>query len=202
MPSLCSDVSPALPHTPNSAVISRQQHEARHGHRAFVVLLTGLPACGKSSLAQALHAQLFARDVHSLVLDGDVLRNGLSRDLGFRDREENIRRAAELAALLLGNGQVVIAPLARQRALLADRLGEECIEVWCNAPLAVCEQRDPKGHYARARAGRLPGFTGVSAPYEAPQHAAMVIETGVQPLAFCVQQLLDWLQAHGRIPDA
>ncbi|WP_255263606.1 adenylyl-sulfate kinase [Pseudomonas aegrilactucae] len=208
MPSLCSDVSPTLPHTPNSAVISRQQHEARNGHRAFVVLLTGLPACGKSSLAQALHAQLFARDVHSLVLDGDVLRNGLSRDLGFsnRDREENIRRAAELAALLLGNGQVVIlamiAPLVRQRALLADRLGEDFIEVWCNAPLAVCEQRDPKGHYARARAGRLPGLTGVSAPYEAPQHAAMVIETGVQPLAFCVQQLLGWLQAHGRIPDA
>lgn len=206
MPSLSSEVALPSLHTENLPVVSRGQREARNGHGAFVVLLTGLPASGKSSLAQALHAQLFARRVNSLVLDGDVLRTGLNCDLGFcdSDRDENIRRAAELAALLVDNGQVVIlamiAPLARQRALLADRLGADFIEVWCHTPLAICEARDPKGHYARARAGQLAGFTGVSAPYEPPQHAAMVIETGEQPLHRCVEQLLGWLQDHGRMP--
>ncbi|PPA05913.1 adenylyl-sulfate kinase [Pseudomonas moorei] len=179
--------------------ISRAQREDRHGHRGAAILLTGLPSAGKSTLAQALHAALFERGVQSLVLDGDGLRVGLNRDLGFtdKDRQENIRRASEVAALLVENGQIVIlamiAPLVKLREVFARRLGDDYREVWCSAALDVCEQRDLKGHYARARRGELPGFTGVSAPYEPPASAALVLDTGTLSIDVCVQKLLAWL---------
>jgi adenylylsulfate kinase len=182
-----------------TASISRAQREARNGHRGTAILLTGLPASGKSTLAQALHAELFGRGVQSIVLDGDGLRVGLNRDLGFTDsdRLQNIRRASEVAALLVENGQIVIlamiAPLKELREVFARRLGEDYREVWCSASLAVCEQRDPKGHYARARRGDLPGFTGVSAPYEPPRSASLVLDTGVQSVEACLDHLLTWL---------
>ncbi|POA28119.1 MULTISPECIES: adenylyl-sulfate kinase [unclassified Pseudomonas] len=182
-----------------TASISRAQREERHGHRGAAILLTGLPAAGKSTLAQALHAALFERGLHSLVLDGDGLRVGLNRDLGFadKDRQENIRRASEVAALLVENGQIVIlamiAPLVELREIFARRLGEDYREVWCSAALNVCEQRDPKGHYARARSGELPGFTGISAPYEPPASAALVLDTGVLSVDACLDRLLTWL---------
>jgi adenylylsulfate kinase len=182
-----------------TASISRAQREARNGHRGTAILLTGLPAAGKSTLAQALHAELFGRGVQSIVLDGDGLRVGLNRDLGFTDsdRLQNIRRASEVAALLVENGQIVIlamiAPLMELREVFARRLGEDYREVWCSASLAVCEQRDPKGHYARARRGDLPGFTGVSAPYEPPLSASLVLDTGVQSVEACLDHLLTWL---------
>lgn len=182
-----------------TASISRVQRETRNGHRGTAILLTGLPAAGKSTLAQALHAELFEHGVQSVVLDGDGLRVGLNRDLGFADsdRLENIRRASELAALLVENGQVVIlamiAPLVELREVFARRLGEDYREVWCSASLAVCEQRDPKGHYARARRGELAGFTGVSAPYEPPPCASLVLDTGVQSVEACLDRLLTWL---------
>ncbi|KQV11108.1 adenylyl-sulfate kinase [Pseudomonas sp. Root329] len=182
-----------------TASISRAQREARNGHRGTAILLTGLPAAGKSTLAQALHAELFEHGVQSIVLDGDGLRVGLNRDLGFADsdRLENIRRASEVAALLVESGQIVIlamiAPLMELREVFARRLGEDYREVWCNASLAVCERRDPKGHYARARRGDLPGFTGVSAPYEPPPSASLVLDTGVQSVEACLDHLLTWL---------
>ena len=182
-----------------SASISRAQRERRNGHRGVAILLTGLPAAGKSTLAQALHAALFARGLQSVVLDGDGLRVGLNRDLGFgdSDRQENIRRASELASLLVENGQIVIlamiAPLVELRDVFARRLGDDYREVWCSATLAVCEQRDPKGHYARARRGELAGFTGVSAPYQAPVDAALVLDTGIQTVEACLDRLLTWL---------
>jgi adenylylsulfate kinase len=182
-----------------TASISRAQREARNGHRGTAILLTGLPAAGKSTLAQALHAELFEHGVQSVVLDGDGLRVGLNRDLGFSDsdRLENIRRASELAALLVDNGQIVIlamiAPLVELRELFVQRLGEDYREVWCSASLAVCEQRDPKGHYARARRGELAGFTGVSAPYEPPPCASLVLDTGAQTVEACLDRLLTWL---------
>ncbi|MFJ3486906.1 adenylyl-sulfate kinase [Pseudomonas sp. NPDC090202] len=169
--------------------------------RGAAILLTGLPAAGKSTVARALHRQLLRQGLHSMVVDGDVLRSGLSSDLGFsaEDRHENIRRASELARLLVDNGQVVIlamiAPQAEQRELFARRLGERYREVWCNAPLDICEQRDPKGHYARARRGELAGFTGVSAPYEVPQAPGLVLDTATQSVEACVDQLLGWLSA-------
>lgn len=182
-----------------TASISRTQREARNGHRGTAILLTGLPAAGKSTLAQALHAELFKRGVQSVVLDGDGLRVGLNRDLGFADsdRLENIRRASEVAALLVENGHIVIlamiAPLLELRELFATRLGEDYREVWCSASLAVCEQRDPKGHYAQARRGDLAGFTGVSAPYEPPPAAALVLDTGAQSVEACLDRMLTWL---------
>jgi adenylylsulfate kinase len=182
-----------------TASINREQRETRNGHHGAAILLTGLPAAGKSTLAQALHAELFELGVQSVVLDGDGLRVGLNRDLGFTDsdRQENIRRASEVAALLVENGQIVIlamiAPLVELREVFARRLGEDYREVWCSASLAVCEQRDPKGHYARARRGDLAGFTGVSAPYEPPPSASLVLDTGVQSVEACLDRLLTWL---------
>lgn len=190
------------------ASISRAQREAGNGHRGAAILLTGLPAAGKSTLAQALHAELFERGLQSVVLDGDSLRTGLNRDLGFTDadRLENIRRASELAALLVENGHIVIlamiAPLAQLREIFAQRLGEDYREIWCSASLAVCEQRDPKGHYGRARRGELPGFTGVSAPYEAPAQAALVLDTGGQSVEACLDRLLTWLGECSVLPKA
>jgi adenylylsulfate kinase len=182
-----------------TASINREQRETRNGHHGAAILLTGLPAAGKSTLAQALHAELFELGVQSVVLDGDGLRVGLNRDLGFTDsdRLENIRRASEVAALLVENGQIVIlamiAPLVELREVFSKRLGEDYREVWCSASLAVCEQRDPKGHYARARRGDLAGFTGVSAPYEPPPCASLVLDTGVQTVEACLDRLLTWL---------
>jgi len=189
-----------------TASVSRAQRERRNGHRGAAILLTGLPAAGKSTLAQALHAELFARGLQSVVLDGDGLRVGLNRDLGFgdSDRQENIRRASELASLLVENGHIVIlamiAPLVELRDVFARRLGEDYREVWCSAALAVCEQRDPKGHYARARRGELTGFTGVSAPYQAPVDAALVLDTGVQTVEACLDRLLTWLTESEVLP--
>jgi adenylylsulfate kinase len=189
-----------------TASVSRAQRERRNGHRGAAILLTGLPAAGKSTLAQALNAELFARGLQSVVLDGDGLRVGLNRDLGFgdSDRQENIRRASELASLLVENGQIVIlamiAPLVELRDVFARRLGDDYREVWCNAALAVCEQRDPKGHYARARRGELTGFTGVSAPYQAPVDAALVLDTGVQTVEACLDRLLTWLAESEVLP--
>ncbi|MBY8959755.1 adenylyl-sulfate kinase [Pseudomonas sp. MIS38] len=190
------------------ASVSRSQREARNGHRGAAILLTGLPAAGKSTLAQALHAELFACGLHSVVLDGDGLRVGLNRDLGFSDadRLENIRRASELAALLVENGQIVIlamiAPLLELREVFAQRLGADYREVWCSASLAVCERRDPKGHYARARRGEMAGFTGVSAPYEPPAQPSLVLDTGVQTVEACLDRLLTWLGECAVLPKA
>ena len=198
--SRCADVKAP------TASVSRAQRERRNGHRGAAILLTGLPAAGKSTLAQALHAELFARGLQSVVLDGDGLRVGLNRDLGFSDsdRQENIRRASELASLLVENGQIVIlamiAPLVELRDVFARRLGDDYREVWCSAALAVCEQRDPKGHYARARRGELSGFTGVSAPYQAPVDAALVLDTGVQTVEACLDRLLTWLTESEVLP--
>ena len=198
--SRCADVKAP------TASVSRAQRERRNGHRGAAILLTGLPAAGKSTLAQALHAELFARGLQSVVLDGDGLRVGLNRDLGFSDsdRQENIRRASELASLLVENGQIVIlamiAPLVELRDVFARRLGDDYREVWCSATLAVCEQRDPKGHYARARRGELTGFTGVSAPYQAPVDAALVLDTGIQSVEACLDRLLTWIGESAVLP--
>ncbi|AZF50673.1 Adenylylsulfate kinase [Pseudomonas sp. R4-34-07] len=182
-----------------TASVTRRQREARNGHCGVAILLTGLPASGKSTLAQGLQAALFEQGRQSLVLDGDALRGGLNKDLGFADsdRLENIRRASELAALLVENGHIVIlaliAPLVELRAVFAERLGADYREVWCSASLAVCEGRDTKGHYARARRGELPGFTGIGSPYEPPPHASLVLDTGVLSAQQCVERLLAWL---------
>jgi adenylylsulfate kinase len=161
------------------------------------IWLTGLSGAGKSTLAQALKQALQAKSLQTVLLDGDTLRAGLCRDLGFDEtqRRENIRRAAEVARLLNDNGMIVVAalitPLAADRALARQIVGPHpFFEVHVATPLAVCEARDPKGLYQRARAGQLPSFTGVSAPYEAPLQPQLRIDTSSCSLDEAVSALL------------
>lgn len=166
--------------------ISPADRAALLGHRGAIIWLTGLSGAGKSTLASALERELFRARILPMVLDGDVLRTGLTRGLGFSidDRKENIRRAAEAALLLAEGGAVVIAalisPFRDGRDQLAQRArarGIAYAEIYVNAPLAECERRDPKALYKRARAGQIPAFTGIDSPYEAPLAPALELHT-------------------------
>ena len=172
----------------------------RSGHAGAVIWLTGLPAAGKSTLAVALERQLFDAGLLTYVLDGDEIRGGLCSDLGFaaKDRSENVRRVAEVAALFARAGFICIAALVspyRQDRDLARRLAREYafIEVHVHAPLEICEKRDPKGLYAKARAGKLSAFTGVSAPYEAPTKPEVTVATDRISVQQAVAEVLECL---------
>lgn len=203
-----SSPEPAPAHiVPHPGQVTREQREALHGHRGAVLWLTGLSASGKSTLAYALEDALHDMDCHAVVLDGDALRSGLCRDLGFGEaaRDENLRRAAEVAKILLGTGAVVIAafitPLQRERdAARAIIGGDDFLEVHCKADLATCERRDPKGFYLMAREGTIEQFTGVSAPYEEPEHADLVVDTGQQGVEHGVRALIAALWDRGVVP--
>jgi adenylylsulfate kinase len=165
---------------------------------ALTYWLTGLPGSGKSTLSSALADALRERGQACVVIDGDVVRRGLSADLGFSadDRSENVRRVAELAKLLNDSRVVaivaLISPRASDRSLARGIAGNgRFIEVYVDAPLAICEARDPKGMYREARAGRLPRFTGVASPYEAPLAAELRLRTAELDVADCVRRLLD-----------
>ena len=167
---------------------------------APVLWLTGLSGSGKTTLARALEQALREINLHAFVLDGDQIRCGLSADLGFSaaDRSENIRRIGEAAKLLSQAGVIAIvaaiSPLATDRANARRTIGNEnFIEIYCNAPLEVCEQRDVKGLYKRARTGELADFTGVSSPYQAPQMSDVVCETGLESVEVCVKKILTHL---------
>jgi len=166
------------------ATVTRQRREKLNGHRGVVLWFTGLPSSGKSTIAHALEERLHQGGCRTIVLDGDNIRHGLCGDLGFtaKDREENIRRIGELAKLFVEAGTVVLTAFvspfrqdrARARGLL---LHGDFLEIYCRCPLEVCEQRDPKGHYQRAKAGAIKDFTGVSAPYEEPLDPERVLDT-------------------------
>lgn len=187
--------------------ISKIDRARALGQKPCVVWLTGLSAAGKSSIAEGLQSALFDRGMHCYLLDGDIVRTGLSRDLGYSDadRQEHIRRVGELARLLVDAGLIVLVALispfrAERRAARALVEPDEFIEVFVDTPLAVCEQRDPKGLYRRARAGEVPLFTGIDSPYEIPESAEVVLaanETGIED---CVARLVDFLQRRGNIP--
>lgn len=177
----------------------------RNGHAGCVVWLTGLSASGKSTLAIELERELFRRGRQVFRLDGDELRHGLCRDLGFSpaDRRENIRRIGEVARLFADAGLICvtafISPYRADRVMArACAPAGQFIEVYVNAPLAVCEQRDPKGLYARARAGELREFTGVSAPYEPPLEPEVEVRTDQQSVAECVAAILARVEGMGR----
>lgn len=167
-----------------AASITRAERASQNRHRGAVLWLTGLSGAGKSTVAQALARRLFEMDCRSYVLDGDQLRTGLCADLDFSDaaRSENIRRAGELAALFADAGMIVICAFispfagdrARARALVPDG---DFLEIYCRCPLAVCEERDVKGLYRRARDGRIAQFTGISSPYEVPDAPDLVLDT-------------------------
>ncbi|WP_430408211.1 adenylyl-sulfate kinase [Hydrogenophilus thiooxidans] len=169
---------------PHAHTINRAARERLNGHRAQVVWLTGLSGAGKSTIADLLERQLYAQGVRTYLLDGDNLRTGLNRDLGFTDadRVENIRRAAEVAKLMTDAGLVVIvaliSPFCAERQMAREIIGaERFLEVFIDAPLEVCESRDPKGLYRKARAGLIPNMTGIQSPYEPPQAPDLRIDT-------------------------
>ena len=154
------------------------------GQKPCVLWLTGLPAAGKSTIADRLERKLQALGKHTYLLDGDNVRHGLSRDLGFtdRDRAENIRRIAEVARLMVDAGLIVIvsfiSPFRSERRMARDLMeADEFFEVFIDAPLEVCEARDPKGLYARARKGEIAHFTGIDSPYEAPESPELRLDT-------------------------
>ncbi len=187
---------------PVGHLLDRDARAARNGHRGAVIWLTGLPAAGKSTIAMQLERRLHERGVQSYVLDGDNLRTGLCRDLGFsdRDRSENIRRVGEVATLFADAGVVAIAafisPSRADRDVARRSAGDLFHEVFVKADVSVCEARDPKGHYAQARAGEIPGFTGITGEYEPPVAPDLVLDTERLSLDAAVSALLHYVTEH------
>jgi len=170
--------------SPQPLIVDKATRSALKSQKPAIVWFTGLSGSGKSTIANVLEQKLAARGCHSMLLDGDNIRHGLNRDLGFTaaDRVENIRRAGEVARLFVEAGIVVlcafISPFAAERRLVRSLVEEgEFIEVFVDTPLDVCAERDPKGLYARARAGQIPNFTGFDSPYERPENAEVILET-------------------------
>ena len=180
--------------------VTREERERQHGHQGVVLWFTGLSGSGKSTVAGALEQALHRAGVSTYLLDGDNVRHGLCRDLGFSDdhRKENIRRVGEVAKLMVDAGLVVltafISPHRAERQMVRDLLGPgQFVEVFVDTPLAVCEARDPKGLYKKARAGELRNFTGIDSVYEAPEAPEIHLD-GEQLVTNLTAQLLDLLR--------
>ena len=182
--------------------VNLEARTQRNGHKAAILWFTGLSGAGKSTLAQAVERELFLRRCHTYILDGDNVRHGLNRDLGFspEDRTENIRRIGEVVNLMMDAGTICLTAFISPYRI--DRQGAReiapegnFIEVYTKCSLEECERRDPKGLYKKARAGEIPEFTGISAPYEEPENAELVVETDKHDLAECVRQVIDFLRA-------
>ncbi len=189
------------------STVTRAARAHQRGHRSAILWFTGLSGAGKSTLANAVNSALFEQGLTCYVLDGDNVRHGLCRDLGFSDadREENIRRIGEVAKLFLDAGVVVLTAFVspfradRDRARQLVEAGD-FLEIYCAADLEVCEQRDTKGLYAKARAGEIKEFTGISSPYEAPEAPELRVATGEQSLDDSVAQVMAELALRGIIP--
>jgi adenylylsulfate kinase len=186
------------------ATIDRSMRERLNGHKSVILWFTGLSGSGKSTLAHAVEERLFALKCRTYVLDGDNIRHGLCGDLGFsdEDRVENIRRVGEVAKLFIEAGVITltafISPFRSDRDRVRSLvMHEDFIEIYCDAPLEVCEARDVKGLYKKARAGEIKAFTGISSPYEPPESPELVIDTGRRPLDECTEQVMDFLRARG-----
>ena len=193
----------------HQASVGRLDRAEKRGHSSSILWFTGLSGSGKSTLANAVNAALFERGLATYVLDGDNIRHGLCKDLGFSDadREENIRRIGEVAKLFLDAGVIVLTAFVspfradrdKARALVADG---DFLEIHCAADLEVCESRDPKGLYAKARAGQIKEFTGISSPYEAPEKPELSLDTGAQSLDQCVAAVINLLEERGVLKNA
>lgn len=181
--------------------VYRTNREGMNGHKSVIIWFTGLSGAGKSSLSHALEDVLHKKEVRTYVLDGDNIRRGLCNDLGFSDsdRTENIRRIGEVSKLMMEAGVIVltafISPFIKDRKIVRELVAEgEFIEAYCAANLDVCESRDPKGLYKKARAGDIPDFTGISSPYEAPENAEVVLNTAENSIEECVGELIQYLK--------
>jgi bifunctional enzyme CysN/CysC len=184
--------------------VSRAARGQQKGQKAAVVWFTGLSGSGKSTIATALEKRLYSHGRHTYVLDGDNVRHGLNRDLGFTDadRVENIRRVAEVARLMADAGLLVIvsfiSPFRSERQMARSLMGDgEFIEVFVDTPLELCEARDPKGLYRKARRQEIMNFTGIGSPYEAPENPEIRIETAALSVDQAVDSLLAYLETHG-----
>lgn len=188
---------------PHSPEVSRELRHTLAGHKACALWMTGLSGSGKSTIAHRLERDLLLAGHRVFVLDGDTLRTGLNRDLGFSDadRRENLRRAAETVKVMVEAGMIVIAsfisPFRAERQTVREILGKDFHEVYVEASLDACEARDPKGLYKRARAGQIPRFTGISSPYEPPENPDVRLDTTRRSLEDCVCELRDYLAAGG-----
>jgi bifunctional enzyme CysN/CysC len=181
-------------------LVNRAEREARNGHRGCVIWLTGLSGAGKSTLAMRTERALFDAGRQCYVLDGDNVRGGLSADLGFsvEDRDENLRRVAELAGLFADAGLIAISafisPLAKERAFARSRFPANFHEIYVRASLSACEARDPKGLYRRARRNEIPDFTGISSPFEEPAAPDLVIDTEALDAERASAVMLDYVK--------
>ena len=181
-------------------IMTRQDKEALLKQRGMMVWFTGLSGSGKSTIALAVERELHRRGILCRILDGDNIRCGINAGLGFsaEDRKENIRRIAEVGKLFVETGIVTLAafvsPTNEYRQMARDIIGsEDFIEIYVSTPLEVCERRDVKGLYARARRGEVKDFTGISAPFEIPEHPAMSVDTSRQPLEESVKQIINMI---------
>ena len=188
------------------AAVSRPRRETLNGHMSINLWFTGLSGSGKSTLAHAVEERLHLMGCRTYVFDGDNVRHGLCGDLGFslKDRSENMRRIAEMVNLFLDAGVIsltaFISPLHADRKQVQEIIGtENLIEVYCNCSLEICEERDVKGLYKKARAGEIKNYTGISSPYEAPVNPDIELDTGTRPLRECVNELIDELRERGII---
>lgn len=188
------------------ATVTRARREAQNKHRGAIIWFTGLSGAGKSTLAHAVEEELHQQGCRTFVLDGDNVRHGLCGDLGFsaEDRIENIRRVGEMAKLLMEAGVIVltafISPFRSDRQRVRSMAAHgDFIEIYCDSPLEVCEQRDVKGMYKKARAGQIKEFTGISSPYEKPERPELVVNTGGDLLENCVQQVISEMQCRNII---
>ena len=192
-----------------SRAVSRAEREARQGHRAGVLWLTGLSGSGKSTIALAAERELFGAGARVYMLDGDNLRTGLCGDLGFGldDRAENICRVAETARLFVSAGHLVLCSFVSPTQAVRDRAcgiigAADFHEVFVDADLATCERRDVKGLYARARRGEIRGFTGIDSPYEAPTAPSLVLPSASESVPACTEMLLTFARERFGVPAA
>ncbi len=185
----------------HSATVTRERRQQMNGHQSFVLWFTGLSGSGKSTLAHAVEEHLHQAQCRTFVFDGDNVRHGLCSDLGFgeEDRKENIRRIGEMTRLFVEAGVIAmtafISPFREERQRVRDLFAPgEFIEVYCDCSLEVCEERDVKGLYAKARAGLIPNYTGISSPYEAPESPEIRVRTDQENLEQSIDHVLQYLR--------